>query len=106
MPAKQRGSAVKRGTTWQVRYRDENGAQRGQGGFPTRTAALDWLDTRMNEVLAFRRGDLIPTAHRPQTVDALLDAFLDNTARQSIRRPDGSSTHNSESARRRSGTPP
>jgi hypothetical protein len=26
MPARQRGSAVKRGTTWQARYRDENGA--------------------------------------------------------------------------------
>jgi integrase len=77
MPAKQRGSVVKRGATWQARYRDENGAQRGQGGFPSRTAALDWLDSRMNEVLAFRRGDLIPTTHRPQTVDALLDSFLE-----------------------------
>jgi integrase len=79
MPAKQRGWVGKpRGRkTWQARYRDENGNQRGQGGFPTKTAAADWLDNRAKEVAALRRGDLIPIAHRPQTVDNLLDAFLE-----------------------------
>lgn len=76
MPSVQRGSVVKRGRTWQARYRDENGRQRGQGGFATKTAAADWLEHRAKEVLAFRRGDLIPAGHRPQTVDALLDTFL------------------------------
>jgi integrase len=75
MPASQRGSVVKRGKTWQARYRDESGAQRGRGGFATKSAAADWLDTRTKEVLALRRGDLIPVQHRPQTVTALLDAF-------------------------------
>ncbi len=77
MPARQRGSAIKRGMSWQARYRDEDGHQRGQGGFPSKTAALDWLDGRMDEVLALRRGDLIPIAHRPKSVDELLDTFLD-----------------------------
>jgi integrase len=68
---------VKRGRTWQARYRDENGKQRGQGGFATKSAAADWLEQRAKEVLALRRGDLIPAGHRPQTVDSLLDTFLE-----------------------------
>src|SRR5919201_2905584 len=75
MPANQHGSVVKRGSCWQARYRDEKGQQRGEGGFPTRTAARDWLDDRIKEVAALRRGDLIPVAHRPQTVTGLLDLF-------------------------------
>jgi integrase len=77
MPSVQRGSVVKRGRTWQARYRDENGKQRGQGGFATKSAAAEWLEHRAKEVLAFRRGDLIPAGHRPQTVDLLLDTFLE-----------------------------
>jgi hypothetical protein len=77
MPAKERGSVVKRGATWQARYRDEHGKQRGQGGFATKTAAADWLDDRTKDVLASRRGERIPVSHRPATVDALLGAFLE-----------------------------
>ena len=77
MPARQRGTVIRRGKTWQARWRDENGAQRGQGGFPSKTAAADWLENRTKEVAALRRGDLIAPTHRPQTLDALLDAFLD-----------------------------
>lgn len=75
MPAKQRGAVIRRGQTWQARYRDEHGNQRGQGGFPTRTAARDWVDQRMSEVAALRRGESIPVNHRPTTVNALLDEF-------------------------------
>ena len=81
MPARQRGSVVKRGGTWHGRYRDENGVQRTQGGFSTKTAAGDWLENRIKEVAALRRGDLIPAEHRPATVDALLDMFLDRHGR-------------------------
>jgi integrase len=75
MPSVQRGTIVKRGKTWQARYRDENGQQRGMGGFATKSAAAEWLENRTKEVAALRRGDLIPFAHRPQTITALLDAF-------------------------------
>jgi integrase len=77
MPSVQRGSVSKRGRTWQARYRDETGKQRGQGGFATKTAAAEWLEHRAKEVFAFRRGDLIPAGHRPQTVDTLLDTFVE-----------------------------
>src|SRR4051794_11085909 len=75
MPARQSGSVVKRGATWQARYRDESGAQRGEGGFATKTAAREWLNGKLDEVVALRRGDAIPVAHRPRTVSALLDIF-------------------------------
>src|SRR4051794_7845423 len=81
MPAKQRGSVVKRGTVWQARWRDESGEQRGEGGFETRTAARDWLDDRIEEVLALRRGDLLPTRDRPATVEVLLDLFIEKHGR-------------------------
>jgi integrase len=87
MPARQRGSLVKRGGTWQARYRDENGIQRTRGGFTSKTAAGDWLygiaatPGRLHEVSALRRGEIIPVEHRPSTVDALLDLFLDRHGR-------------------------
>jgi integrase len=81
MPARQRGSVVKRGTVWQARWRAENGEQRGEGGFETRTAARDWLDDRIEEVLALRRGDHLPTRDRPATVETLLDLFLEKHGR-------------------------
>jgi hypothetical protein len=46
MPARQRGAVVKRGPgNWQARYRDEDGQQRGQSGFETKSDARDSLDT-------------------------------------------------------------
>lgn len=83
MPSVQRGSVVKRGRTWQARWREPDPndrtkeRQRGRGGFPTKSAAWAYLDDRAKEVLALRRGDLIPAGHRPQTVDSLLDSFLE-----------------------------
>lgn len=81
MPAKQRGSVIKRGSTWGVRYYDENGVRRSPSGFATKTAAADWLDKQLDEIEALRRGELIPAAERPGTVDELLDLFLDKHGR-------------------------
>jgi integrase len=81
MPAKQRGSVIKRSTRWGVRYYDEKGVRRSPSGFPTKTAAADWLETKLDEIDALRSGDLMPTAERPDTVDALLDLFLDKHGR-------------------------
>ncbi len=76
LPSVQRGTVVKRGTrSYQARWRDENDRQHGRGGFETRTAARKWLDDKVEEVVALRRGDSIPVSHRPATVDELLDVF-------------------------------
>jgi hypothetical protein len=77
MPAKQSGTVLKRKDTgnWQARYRDELGKQRGRGGFETKTAARDWLNEQLDQVVALRRGDAIPVSHRPRTVSGLLDTF-------------------------------
>jgi integrase len=75
MPASQRGSVVRKGGKWAARWYDEEDTRRFRGGFETKTAARDWVDDQVKEVLALRRGDLIPVAHRPQTVTALLDTF-------------------------------
>ena len=77
MPAKQRGSVDRHGRGWRARWLDESGARRSLGGFETKTAAADYLETRVKEVALLRRGDLLPAWHRPQTVSALLDMFLE-----------------------------
>lgn len=77
MPARQRGTTVKRGPgSWQARYTDEDGKQRGRGGFASKTAARDWLDDKLREVEKLRRGEMLPASDRPETVDELLDVFL------------------------------
>jgi len=81
MPSKQRGYAIKRGASWQARWYDETGRRRYQSGFPTKTAAQDFLGRKVDEVAALRRGDLLPHADRPATVDALLDLFLEKHGR-------------------------
>jgi integrase len=63
MPSAQRGSVRKRAKTWEARFYDETGRRRDVGGFATRTAALEWLGNRLDEVSALRRGDL-PTLRR------------------------------------------
>jgi integrase len=78
MPAKQAGSVVKRGPgNWQARWYDENGQRHAQGGFETKSAARDWLDSKLDEVLALRRGDL-PTLRRQNmpTLTELVDEYL------------------------------
>jgi integrase len=81
MPARQRGNVRKRGASWFARYYDEEGRRRERGGFATKTEARDWLEPKVDEVEALRRGELMPTAERPCTVDALLDLFLDKHGR-------------------------
>jgi integrase len=58
MPARQRGSTVRRGQSWGVGYYDETSARRFQGGFQTKSEARDWLDSRLGTVEAMRRGDV------------------------------------------------
>jgi integrase len=78
MPAKQRGAVIKRGhSNWQARWRDENGEQHGQGGFETKTAARDWLDTKLDEVVALKLGDLSALRRRDMpTLDELVDEYF------------------------------
>lgn len=65
MPAKQRGSVARRHGSWHVRWYDEKGKRRERGGFDTKTAGREWLDTKVDGVLALRRGDL-PALRRQQ----------------------------------------
>ena len=81
MPSTQRGSVVKRGKHWGARFYDESGTRRFRGGFQTKSEAREWVEGKANEVLALRRGELIPTRDRPETVDALLDLFLSKHGR-------------------------
>jgi integrase len=82
MAKRQAGSVVKRGKrNYGARYYDENGTRRYQGGFETQTAAESWLRTKVDDVLALRRGDVLPTRDRPQTIDTLLDTFEEKHGR-------------------------
>jgi integrase len=76
LPSAQRGRVEKLPSgRWSARFYDEHGQRRRQGGFGTKTEARDWLDDKMKEITALRRGDAIPLSHRPSTVSALLDLF-------------------------------
>jgi integrase len=80
MPSVQRGSVVKRGT-WLARYRDENGNEKSQGGFATKSAAREWLDDKVKEVAALRRGDLRELRRQKMpTLAELVDEFLSQHA--------------------------
>jgi integrase len=75
MPSVQRGSTIKRGARWGARYYDESGTRRFQGGFETKSEARAFVDGKVEEVAALRRGDL-PRPSEIPTVDALVDGFL------------------------------
>lgn len=75
MPARQRGSVVKRGSSWQARWYDETGARKARGGFSSRSEARDWLDGTVKGVSAFRRGDR-PTPAQIPLFGALVERFL------------------------------
>ena len=81
MPSVQRGTIEKVNGNWRARWYDENGVRRAAGGFATKTSAADVLKRKLDEVEARRRGDLLRASHRPQTVDALVDTFLDRQLR-------------------------
>jgi len=75
MPAKQRGSVVKRGNAWQARYYDAENVRRSRGGFETKTAAGDWLERQLDEVEAFRLGER-PAPDTIPTVNELVSGYL------------------------------
>jgi integrase len=80
MPSRQRGFARKRGSLWLAVWR-EDGRERSRGGFDTKTAALDYANTKADEAVArataLRFGDRLPQPASPiGTVSELVDAFL------------------------------
>src|SRR5215211_4496535 len=64
MPSVQRGRIEKLPSgRWSVRWYDETGARRRQGGFATKSEAGAWLDGKLADVAGLRRGDA-PTVAR------------------------------------------
>ena len=78
MPARQRGSTVRRGKSWAARYRDAENVQRLRGGFASKTEARTWLDNRVDDVEALRRGD--HAALRRQSMPTLSELVAEFTA--------------------------
>ena len=77
VPSLQRGSVVKRGKTWGVRWYDDEASRRFRGGFDTKSAAREWIDNKVDEVAALRRGDpLIVRRLEIPTFDELADEYL------------------------------
>lgn len=80
MPSVQRGSVVKLAGGYGVRFYDENGKRRRQGGFGAgregKRDALDWLEAKLREVEAVRRGDPVPARRRMPTVQELVDEYV------------------------------
>jgi integrase len=77
MPSVQRGQVVKLAASWGVRYYDDDGKRRRQAGFETRSAALDWLRSRLDDVEAVRRGDTAAIRRREMpTLDELCEEWL------------------------------
>jgi integrase len=77
VPSVQRGSVVKRGNRWGARWYDESGARKFQGGFGTRSAARGFVDRKVEEVAALRRGDPVAlTRSEAVTVTVAVDRYL------------------------------
>ena len=77
MPSVQRGQVRKRPSgRWSARFYDDAGRRRERGGFASRSDAVAWMNGKVEEVAALRRGD--PTATRPAlTVSELARRYLD-----------------------------
>ena len=75
MPARQRGQVYKRGPTWAARYYDETGKRIFRGGFATKSDAGEWLDRKVAEVEALRRGERVAPSDIP-TVSEWVDTYL------------------------------
>lgn len=80
MPSRQRGFARKRGNLWLAVWREE-GRERSRGGFETKTASLDYANTKADEAVAraaaLRFGDHLPQpVSGIATVSDLVEAFL------------------------------
>jgi integrase len=78
MPAAQEGTIDRPGgKTYRVRWFDGDGKRRTASGFATRQEARARLNSELEAVSKVRRGEIVPDAERPKTIDALLDTFLD-----------------------------
>lgn len=77
MPSVQRGSVRKRPSgNWEARWYDDCGSRHTKGGFATKTEALDFLDPKVKDVLAVRRGDVATLRRRRMpTLGELADEF-------------------------------
>jgi integrase len=76
MPSRQRGRIEKLPSgRWSVRFYDEHGARVRQGGFETKTEAGEWLERKVAEVQALKRGDRPAPVDLPTVVE-LVDSFL------------------------------
>jgi integrase len=76
MPARQRGSVEKLAKCWSVRFVNENGVRRRQGGFATKTQARNWLDSKINEIEALRRGEGHAPARQDISVSEAISRYL------------------------------
>lgn len=77
MPSVQRGQVFRQGAGWASRYYDETGARRRQAGFPTKTEAGQWLDAKVEETEALRRGDARAVARQEDvTVRETITRYL------------------------------
>jgi integrase len=76
MPAKQRGQVLRRGDGWACRYYDDEGRRKRQGGFRTKSEAADWLDDRLANVEALKRGEATRPREIPTLCD-LVDSYLE-----------------------------
>lgn len=76
MPARQRGSTIRRGKSWSASYYDERGVRTRRGGFATKSEAREWVDARVDETEALRRGDVAALRRRDMpTLSELADEF-------------------------------
>lgn len=81
MPSVQRGSVVRLASGYGVRYYNESGKRQRASGFGVgregKAAAVAFLNARVAEVEALRRGDPLPTRRRDMpTVQQLVDEYL------------------------------
>jgi integrase len=62
---------------WSVRFYDESDVRVRQGGFSTKSEAGEWLERRLGDVQALRRGDASAVARAEEiTFAELVDRFL------------------------------
>jgi integrase len=81
VPSHQTGQLVLRNGRWTARYYDQDGRRRRQGGFgPGREGkrdAAEWLDLKLKEIEALRRGDVVVARRRElPTLAELVEEFL------------------------------
>jgi site-specific recombinase XerD len=80
MPSAQRGQVEKRGDRWSARWRDENGRARRRTfgtGRDGKADASAFLQTKIGEVLALRRGDFSAvTRNESVTVEEAVTRYL------------------------------